>query len=80
VLAVQATRPSSDAEPGAPTGRRARRRAAKLAAARAQEEARLAKQIALEEKAMGKREREHVDWVKHLTSIPDDPTLVSRKK
>jgi hypothetical protein len=31
-------------------------------------------------KAMGKREREHVDWVQHLISLPDDPTLVSRQK
>lgn len=80
VVSVQPTRPSPDAEPGLPKGRRARRRAAKLAAARAEEEARLARQLEQEEKAMGKREREHVDWVKRLTNIPADPTLTSRQK
>jgi hypothetical protein len=29
---------------------------------------------------MGKREREHVDWLRELTNIPDDPTLMSRRK
>jgi protein subunit release factor B len=60
--------------------RRERRRAAKLAAARAEEAARLAKQMAEEEKSIDKREREHIDWVKHLTSVPVDPTLLTRQK
>jgi len=60
--------------------RRARRRAAKLAAAQAEEAARLAKQMAEEEKSIGKREREHIDWVKHLTEVPVDPTLLTRQK
>lgn len=31
-------------------------------------------------KRLRKREREHVDWVKHLVSIPPDPTLLTREK
>ncbi len=68
------------ADTGMPKGRRARRRAAKIAAMVAEEQARRAKQLELDEKTMGKREREHVDWVKHLTSIPADPTLTTRQK
>jgi hypothetical protein len=46
----------------------------------AEEQARRAKQLELDEKTFGKREREHVDWVTQLTSIPADPTLKSRDK
>jgi len=80
VVAVEPSRPSADAEPERPMSRRERRRAAKLAAARAEEAARLAKQMAEEEKSIDKREREHIDWVKHLTSVPVDPTLLTRQK
>ena len=80
VIAVEPSRPSPDAEPERPMSRRERRRAAKLAAARAEEAARLAKQMAEEEKSIGKREREHIDWVKHLTEVPVDPTLLTRQK
>jgi hypothetical protein len=80
VVAVEPSRPSPDAEPERPMSRRERRRAAKLAAARAEEAARRAKQMAEEEKSIGKREREHIDWVKHLTSVPVDPTLLTRQK
>jgi hypothetical protein len=80
VVAVKATKPSPAAEPAPPKGRRARRRAAKLAAIRAEEEARLAKQRERDAKAMDSREREHVEWLQRLSSLPDDPTLVTRKK
>jgi hypothetical protein len=80
VVAVQATKPSPAAEPALPKGRRARRRALKLAAIRAEEEARLAKQRERDAKAMGSREREHVEWLQRLSTLPDDPTLVTRKK
>ena len=63
-----------------PKGRRARRRAAKLAAERAAAEERLMRQIEREATTMNKREREHVDWVKHLVSLPNDPTLTTRQK
>jgi hypothetical protein len=29
---------------------------------------------------MGKREREHVDWVQRLVNMPADPTLTTREK
>jgi hypothetical protein len=80
VVAVQATKPSPAAEPALPKGRRARRRAQKLAAIRAEEEARLAKQRERDAKTMGSREREHVEWLQRLSNLPDDPTLVTRKK
>ncbi len=83
VVAVAATQPSLGATSAAapePKGRRARRRAARLAAERAEIQARLDRQMERDAKAMGKREREHVDWVKHLVSLPDDPTLTTRRK
>ena len=63
-----------------PKGRRANRRAAKLAAERAAADERLTRQIEREAITMNKREREHVDWVKHLVSLPNDPTLTTRQK
>lgn len=41
---------------------------------------RWARRLNRETKRLGKREREHVDWVKHLVSIPPDPTLLTREK
>jgi hypothetical protein len=80
VVAVEATRPSPAAEPGEIRGRRARRRAAKLARERAEWEAREAKLREEDARTMGKREREHVDWVERLVSLPDDPSLITRQK
>jgi hypothetical protein len=71
----------TDAAPPEPKGRRARKRAAKLAAERAEEQARLEKLRERDAKVLaGKREREHVDWVQHLISLPNDPTLTTRQK
>lgn len=80
VVAVAPSKPSAAAEPAMPTGRRAKRRAAKLAAERAEEEERLARQRERDAKTMGSREREHVEWLQRLSALPDDPTLVTRKK
>jgi hypothetical protein len=80
VVAVQASKPSSAAESTVKMGRRAKRRAARLAAERAAEEERLARQREREEKTMGRREREHVEWFQRLSALPDDPTLTTRKK
>ena len=41
---------------------------------------RWARRLDRDTKRLGKREREHVDWVKHLVSIPPDPTLLTRDK
>jgi hypothetical protein len=80
VVAVKPSRPSPDAEPALPKGRRARRRAAKLAAERAEQEERIARQRERDAQSLGKREREHIAWLENLTSMPADPTLTTRKK
>jgi len=80
VVAVEASRPAPDGGAPTPKGRLARRRAAKRAAERAEAEAQLRRLMEREATTMNKREREHVDWVKHLVSLPDDPTLTTRQK
>jgi hypothetical protein len=69
-----------EAEPELPKGRLARRRAERLAAERAEQQARLAAQLERDETTMGKREREHVAWVQRLVEMPADPTLTTRDK
>jgi len=44
------------------------------------ERSRWARRLDRDTQRLGKREREHVDWVKHLVSIPPDPTLLTREK
>lgn len=78
VVAVQPSSRLADVE--LPRGWRARRRAAKLAAERAAQEERLARQRERDAESLGKREREHVAWVERLVSMPADPTLESRQK
>jgi hypothetical protein len=73
--------------------RRAAKLAEKVAAEEAALAARQARLRRRSEKAMGvgeelgdaeqelnKREKEHVDWVQHLISLPNDPTLTTRNK
>jgi hypothetical protein len=73
VVAVHTSRTPTPAD--LPKGRRARRRAEKLAAERAEQEERLARQRERDAASMGKREREHIAWVKRLTDMPADPSL-----
>jgi hypothetical protein len=80
VVAVRSSRKSTPSEPERALSRRERRRAAKLAAEQAEEQARLERQLERDAKTMGRREQEHVDWVKDLVNVPVDPTLTSRQK
>jgi hypothetical protein len=80
VVAVRSSRQTPREEPDRPLSRRERRRAAKIAAEQAEEQARMERQMERDAKTMGKREREHVDWVKELVNVPVDPTLTTRQK
>jgi hypothetical protein len=84
VVAAELSPPSPAAEPTVQrTSRRAKRRAAREAERVAAEQAAIAAREARLDRrapALDKREREHVDWVKHLVSLPNDPTLASREK
>jgi hypothetical protein len=82
VVAVEASQPSV-APAVQPTGRRAKRRAAREAERVAAEQTAIAARDARRDRrapALDKRELEHVDWVQHLISLPNDPTLTSRDK